>query len=419
MNSLQNYRLAIQSAVAADPGTGDATGSANPNPTDPTQPVRVEPTGEARLTAVISRRRQARRSSPSVNGSKATTAQAQQTPPNPKGSAAPADPEADGGQSSPGATRQSASPLNPAAILNGDDIGSAQGDTATHGDDPAAPQADPADDPDANADPEGDKPKAIRKMEKRIDTLTARLKAYEKEIAQLKGGSANPNPEAGTPVIGEDGDLAAGHPEVAKLDVQIAQYRTMLAWADEHEAGGGTWEYKDEKGITQSREFTATEVRQIQRNLERALSATGTKRELKAAELNRQLEQQKAKLGEHFAQRFAWAKDPESQEAQLFEQHKANVLQAVPALRRLPAFDTFLAYAIEGLVAEGKRTTAPAKPAAARPTPPRVAVPNPGGQVQRNDAEAALAKAEADWRKSPSEETYQRVLSLRRKARKA
>jgi len=408
--------------VTADPGTGNATGSATPNSTDSTQPVRIESTGEARLTAVISRRRQARRAAPSVNGSKATTAQAsQQTPPNPNGSAAPADSSADGDPSSPGATRQSASPLNPAAILSGDATGSAQGDGADDaGGDPAAqPHQTGTDaDPDANPDADGDKPKAIRKMEKRIDTLTARLKTLEKENAQLKGGSANPNPDAGTPAIGEDGDLAASHPEVAQLDSQINQYRTMLAWADEHEAGGGTWEYKDEKGITQAREFSATEVRQIRRNLELALTKAGTQRELKAGELNRQLEQQKAKLGEHFTQRFAWAKDPETQEAQLFEHHKADVLKAVPALKRLPAFDMFLAYAIEGIVAEGKRGQPAAKPATARPTPPRVAVPNPGGQVQRNDAEAALAKAEADWKRAPGEETYQRVLSLRRAARR-
>jgi hypothetical protein len=260
-------------------------------------------------------------------------------------------------------------------------------------------------------------PKAIRQMQKRIDKITARNKALESELTQLKEGK--PSEEANNPpAVTDDGDMAASHPEVAKLDRRLAELRTHLAWVDANESGG-PFEFRNKQtGKVETREFTADEVRSMRRNIEMTMMEVNGKRSVLADRVTEELTRQKQQLDANFGKRFGWSEDSEAPEAQLLSEFESKVRASAPGVLRLPGFKTVMAYAVEGILADHRKANAPVTPASKRPIPPRVAVPNPGGKVQPATLDADLAKAEADFRKSPSEETHARLLNARRQARR-
>lgn len=383
----RSIRLAVEAAVAPD---GGAAVAADPTPIV-AQTVRVEPTGEAKLLAVLKSRRQAKRTDSAGTTPKANAQSPATAPVDPAATADPGDVSG----TSPEGDSKSASALD-ASALEG-----AQSDPEPEDN---APPADETEDP-------NQQPKAIRSLIKRIDKLTARLKGVEAENQKLKAAGTTAKPAAtATP-----GDAAGGDPRVSDLDSRIATLNQWLEWADANE-GGGTTEI-NVNGKLETREFTPEQVRQMRRNFELNLVRLTSERTTLAARIEEDLNAKRQQMDQAFAKRFTWAADETTDEAQLLSQFEENITRQFPQASKMPGFRTFAAYAVEGMMAEQRRQQAPAKPQAPRQQPPRVAVPQPRGQIQQSTAASELARAEADFRRAPTEENHQRLLSLRRQAR--
>lgn len=277
-------------------------------------------------------------------------------------------------------------------------------------------QDQPAEDTGAEtaADPEAEEPerqsKAVRSLQKRVDKLTAKLKAYEARFGNGTDGDGEPAPAAEPAPVG-----SGNHPDLAAIDSEVANYESHLRWFDEHPDGG---EYRNARG-----EVVATvppeRVPTLRRAAERKITELTARRAARSERLEAEQLQQARVYDAQALQRYPWLNDPETPEHQQAQGVLAELpAQVVNSLRSHPKARLLL-----GALVEGMKTLQPPKPKPApRSTPPKVmgAPSSAAPRMSPNDAlRTQLAEAEAAFEKSGSTSDHKRVITLRRQMRRA
>ncbi len=263
--------------------------------------------------------------------------------------------------------------------------------------------------PTEDADDEGKPSKAVRSLQKRIDKLTARNKAYEAKFGPIDGDTAHavaPAPAAGQ---------VEGHPDLAAIDSELSIYEGHLRWLDEHPEGG---EY-----LTRGGEVLANvppeKVATMRRAAERKVSELTARRAARAERIEAGMAQQAREFDAQAVERYPWLNNPEAPE----HQQAVGVLNELPApvvagLRAHPKARLYLGALVEGMKVLQARKAAPAP----RPTPPKVmgAPATAAPRVSPQDGlRKELAEAEAAFEKSGRSTDHKRVLTLRRQLRRA
>lgn len=105
-----------------------------------------------------------------------------------------------------------------AAAEQSEDADPAEGEQAEQGDDAA----------DDSEDAEAEKPKGLQGMQKRIDKLTAKLKAAQAEIEQIRTGKPQAAPSGSDP-IESDAEVVAATAELAKVSKDLDAVRELKA----------------------------------------------------------------------------------------------------------------------------------------------------------------------------------------------
>lgn len=264
------------------------------------------------------------------------------------------------------------------------------------------------------ADPEAEEPerqsKAVRSLQKRVDKLTAKLKAYEARFGNGTDGDGEPAPAAEPAPAG-----SGNHPDLAAIDSEVANYESHLRWFDENPDGGDYRNARGEVVATVPPERVAT----LRRAAERKITELTARRAARSERLETEQSQQARVYDAQALQRYPWLNDPEAPEHQQAQGVLAELpAQVVNGLRFHPKARLLL-----GALVEGMKALQPPKPKPApRPTPPKVmgAPSSAAPRMSPNDAlRTQLAEAEAAFEKSGSTSDHKRVITLRRQMRRA
>ncbi len=269
--------------------------------------------------------------------------------------------------------------------------------------------ADPSSEHESDEQPERPS-KAVRSLQKRVDKLTAKLKAYEARFGAEGDGDGEPAP-APDPSPGWSGS----HPDLAAIDSEVATFESHLRWFDANPDGG---EYRNARGEVVV-VVPPERVPAMRRAAERKITELTARRAARAERIEADQRQQAQTYDAQALQRYPWLNDPEAP-----EHHQAQgVLAELPAavvsgLRSHPKARLLL-----GALVEGMKTLQPPKPKPApRPTPPKV-MGSPSSAAPRMSANdglrTQLAEAEAAFEKSGSTTDHKRVITLRRQLRRA
>ena len=250
------------------------------------------------------------------------------------------------------------------------------------------------------------------KDQKRWDRLTAKLKAKDQELAELRqrlnGGSDTQaqSQQAQRPA-------AFQHPELAPLDQQIRQARAVLEWCETNPDGG---EVRNADG--KSADLSAADVRRYKVNAQAALSELAAQRAAKEQTLRQEFTTRQAEARKVVETEYPALNDPHSEEfaaaveyLQSLPKHVVEVMQSMPDSRLV------LADLIAGRnarLAKASKATAPAARTVARPIPQpgRVAAAAPRVAPERKALQEARSKFESSGRTSD----LRTVLANRRRA---
>jgi hypothetical protein len=258
-------------------------------------------------------------------------------------------------------------------------------------------------------------PKAVPKLLKRVNKLTARLKAYEAKFGPIGGdgeaASSTAEPHAASPAPAFSG----AHPDLSAIDSEVATYEAHLRWFDEHPDGG---EYRNDRG-----ELVATvapeQVVRLRRTADRKINELLARRAAKAERIDTETAEQARRFDAQAVQRYPWLNNPNAPEHLQAQGVLAELPKGVvDGLARHPKARLLL-----GALVEGLKALEPVKPTPApRSTPPKVmgAPSSAAPRVSANDAlRQELTEAEAAFAKSGSTNDQKRVLTLRRQLRRA
>lgn len=264
-------------------------------------------------------------------------------------------------------------------------------------------------DADAETEPtKPEEPKAVREMRKRIDKLTAKIKALEAEKARV--AEPPPMPLDDAPEV---------HPELAELDSKIATYETHLAWFDQNPEGGA---YKDERG-NEIAHVAPERVANLRRQTERALAELQGKRAARVERIETERRAERQRIDAEVVQQFPWLANPEAPEF-VEAQGLLSVLprRTVASLESLPNARQLLAWAVTGKLAMASKAQRPTPAPSTRPVPPKVLAPaatsaprqGPSDSIRREYNEAKAA-----FEKSGREKDQKRMLQLERALKRA
>jgi hypothetical protein len=249
-------------------------------------------------------------------------------------------------------------------------------------------------------------PKAIREMQKRIDKLTAKIKAYEAGESDGAARTAAPPEPVTAP---ED------HPDLHAVQQEIGVYEAHLRWFDENPDGG---QYTDAQGRVIA-EVPAERVTALRRAAERKLSELVGTRAMRAERIAGELRAERAKSDAEAVQKYPWLSDPEAPEFAKAQNLLAELPRAVVgALQSHPKARLFLGALVAGLAVDKPKPA----PVAPRAVPPK-ALGAPASAAQRvspqDSLRRQLADAEADFARSGRSNDHKRVLTLQRQLKRS
>lgn len=266
--------------------------------------------------------------------------------------------------------------------------------------------------PEGGEPEDAERPKAIRSLQKRVDKLTARLKAYEGKFGSLDGEA----PNAAAPAAANGSSVQVeGHPDLTAIDSELAIYEGHLRWFDDHPDGG---EYVTRDGQVLAN-VAPERVAVMRRAAERKVAELTARRASRAERIEAELGRQAREFDAQALERYPWLNNPEAAE----HQQAMGVLGELPApvvagLRAHPKARLYLGALVEGMKVLQARKPAPAP----RPTPPKVmgAPASAAPRISPQDGlRKELAEAEAAFEKSGKSTDHKRVLTLRRQLRRA
>lgn len=351
-------------------------------------------TGRA-LTSALSLAARHRRGGPAE--AKGTTAPPKPGPAPEPAAAAPATAQAQGtdnsnSTSAPETPDAEGTPTDPAASVQSLAEATEEGDSETADQDGETPPAEA---------------KGVKSLQKRVDKLTARLKRYEEQFGKLDGQAPTAPEPAATPASPTE------HPDITRLDREMAEYQAHIDWMDANPEGG---EYRDAQGRLLGR-IDPDKIPAMKREAERRVAELTARRAYRMEQVTDEARRQTAQADQEAVSRYPWLNDPESAEHQqaqaLLSELPRNV---VKELGSLPKARLLLGALVEGM----KATKAPKAAPAPRPVPPKVMAPAASAapvSSPLNRLQTQLAEAEAEFEKSGSVKDQQRVLKLRRQIR--
>jgi hypothetical protein len=256
-----------------------------------------------------------------------------------------------------------------------------------------------------------EEPKAVRKLQKRVNTLTAELRTTQEALRKVNEVAAAKAAEASSEPAPASGSWINQVPEVKAAEAELATLNEHLDWVRANPEGG---EYTDRKsGAKQT--FDEAQVRRIREAVELRRAEVIAEK----AGLTAQLKAQDATMRQRFEGEFRAAygnldrgTSPESQEFQA-------IVTMAPWIRGFPNWKLVVGDAIRGRLAReaalkrgkgtpnGQRQPAPV---AARPVAGAAAV-DPG--------QRALRQAADGFQKSGRAEDLAKVIAARRAAGRA
>ena len=256
--------------------------------------------------------------------------------------------------------------------------------------DPEEPKDEDADEAEA---PEADAEKSVKKLNKRVDKLTARAKSAEEqatalqaELAQTKEALAKAQPI----VLQDTADPLADVLTPADLDARVASASTVLDQVPDliakAEMEGGEVEVSMGNGATQK--FTSAQLRE---RLQLAKTIVRSEPQRRA----------------YFAQRESYVAEARQVYPELFEDGSASrqlltqTIRQYPGLSRLPNLEMVVGDALLGqrirfgelkVIPATQAATTQTKPKAAAPAKPAVApkVPQPSAAPRQKSSPNAL-----------------------------
>lgn len=257
---------------------------------------------------------------------------------------------------------------------------------------------------------EGQQPtKREAKEQRRWDKLTAQLKAKDAELAELRakvnGRSQTAPPTPAAAPVG-------GHPDLAPLDSQIQQARTVLEWCEENPDGG-----EIPVGEGKTKELTAAEVRKFKARANATLSELSAERATKVQAIQEDWKVKNAEANKVVEAEYPFLNQPDSPEFQQAVEYLQSLPQGVVrVLQQMPDNRLLLGdllFGRQARLAKASKPAAAARPAT-RPTPQpgRVAAAAPRVQPERKAVEESKAKFESSGRMSD----FRQVLANRRRA---
>lgn len=257
---------------------------------------------------------------------------------------------------------------------------------------------------------EGQQPNKRKAKEQiRWDRLTAQLKAKDAELAELRSQvNGRPQTAPQTPAAATVG----GHPDLAPLDGQIQQARSVLEWCEENPDGG-----EIQVGEGKTKELTAAEVRKFKARANATLSELSAERATKAQAIQEDWKVKNAEANKVVEAEYPFLNNPDAPEfAQAVEylqslpQGVVRVLQQMPDNRLLLGD---LLFGRQARLAKASKPAATARPST-RPTPQpgRVAAAAPRVQPERK----AVQESEAKFASSGRMSDFRQVLANRRRA---
>jgi hypothetical protein len=267
-------------------------------------------------------------------------------------------------------------------------------------------------------DAEGEEalPKGVRKLQRRVDTLTKRL-ADEREAredaerllreARQSGKQSTQAPGKPSSAVAV-GDRFAAHPEVREVSEQLEQVEAVLTWAESHPDG-------DEVEVEgQLRSFSAEQVGKIRRDSLRKQIQLETRRESRLADLAKQDQQIRLQSRDAALKTFPWMTtktSPEYQEA-------VEIIRQNPSVQYFPEWPMLIGDLIEGRRARlAKAKAAAAKPRKPAQTPTPMATGSATAPPRSDPMSAELKAAKEQFDQTGSTEDLKSLLTAQRRAR--
>lgn len=226
------------------------------------------------------------------------------------------------------------------------------------------------DDEEGDAAAEGDDPsKAIRKMQKRIDKLTAKWKEAEERAENAERVAAEPPKPAAQSQARQPDPLDqqfARDRDVLDMDGQLAGLDNFMAWASENPDGG---EFT-ENG--KSYQLSGDELKQYRLQSERNARRLESRREARLESLRTQFHNERLKNHDAAVKLYPWIEQKESAEFQ----EAVSLLRANPTLMHKPDFELTVARMVAGERLE-REALRKSKPGAVKPKPAVNTIPTP------------------------------------------
>ena len=261
---------------------------------------------------------------------------------------------------------------------------------------------------------EDENSKAVRKMQKRIDKLTAKWKEAEERaenaerIAAEEPKAAAQSQPAVRPADPLDAQFARDR-EVVDMDGQLAGLDNFMAWAAENPDGG---EFT-ENG--KSYQLGADELKQYRLQSERNARRLESRREARLESLRTQFRDARQKHHDVAVKLYPWIEQKESAE---FTEAVA-ILRENPALMQRPDYELVVARTVAGERLE-REALKKLKPGAPKPkpavntTPPKVVTQTLNASPKVNGARKASEAAEQKFQQSGRVEDLTTMLAQRR-----
>lgn len=260
-------------------------------------------------------------------------------------------------------------------------------------------------------------------VDQRDTERNARL-AAEEQVRELSGRLEQAGKPGGAPAL----NPAPFHPEVAKLDQQIAASQQVLNWAeatldDAQAQGVNEVEVSDGKGGTVK--YTLAQVRQFKASANSNLTQLNARKETRVARLQEEHVTQVKAAQKEANTRYAWTKNEKSPEFQ----EAVSILREVPEITLRATWPLDVADMVAGRMARlnGSKTVKPAealgKPLAGKPkggTKPPPVVTAPGAAAPRVEAgQKEVQEAEKRFKQTGRVADYEKLVAARGRARQA
>lgn len=262
----------------------------------------------------------------------------------------------------------------------------------------------PAEEP-GEQDPRATREFETPKFQKRVDELTAKVKALEEKLNAAAG--AKPTAEPSETMVQPEGAVIPMVFRDQRLDEigrSIRDAEQMIRMADENPDG---LEIPGENGGA-AISYTSEQLARMKQRAQQDLTKLTIRHELRLDELAQQRRADTRRQVEAAAARYPWIRDPKSPKYQ----EAMRIVKDNPRLQLEPNAVMLVAGAVEA--AMGGRTSA--KPSTGRPTP---VVPRPGGVPAKPSGKldalkAELRQAEAVAEQEGTQAALSNVLRLRR-----